>query len=227
MVFRPYPVLTLLTVVSLAILILLGNWQWARFQDKTDLANAGTPEWSVLEPDGVLGPPVYLYAAIEGRSLWRVVYPVSRQDAPAVFAVVAAIEGARPPELSPSARPDPDEPIEGAFTTPARRNALTPPPRPDARAWYHFDAEALAESLGIERPMAPTLFEPATLRILTEGGDTIARPNPYADPRQADRLPPQRHFGYALTWWGLGIALLGVYAAYHKARGRLKFGSGR
>lgn len=227
MVFRPYPVLTLLTVASLVILVILGNWQWERFQDKTALAASGPPEWAVLDAGPTLAPPVYLYAAIEGRSLWRVVYPVSRDGSPAVFAVAAAIEGTQPPELSPSARPALGSQIEGAFTAPAPRNALTPPPRPDARAWYHFDAQRLADHLGLEQPVASSLFEPATLRILTESGDTIERPNPYADPRQADRLPPQRHFGYALTWWGLGIALLGVYAAYHRARGRLRFGSRR
>jgi surfeit locus 1 family protein len=36
-------------------------------------------------------------------------------------------------------------------------------------------------------------------------------------------LPPQRHFGYAITWWGLAIALIGVYLAFHYQKGRLRF----
>ena len=44
--------------------------------------------------------------------------------------------------------------------------------------------------------------------------------------RMDDSLPPQRHFGYAITWWGLAIALLAVYLAFHHQKGRLRFRGG-
>ena len=34
------------------------------------------------------------------------------------------------------------------------------------------------------------------------------------------------HLGYAITWYGIACALVGVYAAFHHQRGRLSFGSG-
>jgi surfeit locus 1 family protein len=48
-------------------------------------------------------------------------------------------------------------------------------------------------------------------------------PNPYAFAKPLDPLPPERHFGYALTWWGMAIGLLGVYLALHHSKGRLRF----
>ena len=47
--------------------------------------------------------------------------------------------------------------------------------------------------------------------------------NPYAFSQPIDPLPPERHFGYALTWWGMALALIGVYVALHRSHGRLKF----
>ena len=37
----------------------------------------------------------------------------------------------------------------------------------------------------------------------------------------ADAMPPARHLGYALTWYGLAIVLLAIYFAYHMSVGRL------
>ena len=34
------------------------------------------------------------------------------------------------------------------------------------------------------------------------------------------------HLGYAITWYGIACALIGVYAAFHHQRGRLGFGAG-
>ena len=33
------------------------------------------------------------------------------------------------------------------------------------------------------------------------------------------------HLNYAMTWYGLALALLGVYFAYHHGQGRLRFGA--
>ena len=37
----------------------------------------------------------------------------------------------------------------------------------------------------------------------------------------ADALPPARHLGYALTWYGLAVVLVVIYFAYHANAGRL------
>ena len=53
------------------------------------------------------------------------------------------------------------------------------------------------------------------------GATGAAEPNPFAQPGGSDVLPPERHLGYALTWWGLAGALVGVYLAFHARQGRL------
>ena len=64
------------------------------------------------------------------------------------------------------------------------------------------------------------VFEPEVIRFVSESGPYLID-NPYA--RLDDELPPQRHFGYAITWWGLAMALIGVYPAFHHQKGRLRF----
>ena len=34
---------------------------------------------------------------------------------------------------------------------------------------------------------------------------------------------PNDHLGYALTWYGLAVALIGVYGVWHHQAGRLSF----
>ena len=34
MMFRPLPVMTVLSLIATAILIMFGNWQWGRYQEK-------------------------------------------------------------------------------------------------------------------------------------------------------------------------------------------------
>ena len=50
--------------------------------------------------------------------------------------------------------------------------------------------------------------------------------NAWADPKGANQVTADRHFGYALTWWGLALALIGVYVAFHLRTGRLRFRAG-
>ena len=54
MSFRPYPVMTVLTLISLGILIWLGNWQYGRFIQKMEI-DRQTPDWTVLEGEVVPG----------------------------------------------------------------------------------------------------------------------------------------------------------------------------
>ena len=53
------------------------------------------------------------------------------------------------------------------------------------------------------------------------GADGRATPNPFALAPGADALPPERHMGYAITWYGLALVLIVIYFAYHGSVGRL------
>ena len=42
-------------------------------------------------------------------------------------------------------------------------------------------------------------------------------------PPELAQTPPSRHLGYALTWFGFALTLIGVYIAFHVSRKRLGF----
>jgi surfeit locus 1 family protein len=131
------------------------------------------------------------------------------------------------PEVSP---PDPDEvrfpaalrssaPITGASIRPAPPAPLTLAPRPLQRLWFAIDLEAMGRNGGLEN-VADYYIAAAYV-----GADGRATANPFALAPGADVLPPARHLGYALTWYGLGAVLVLIYFAYHASVGRLALGA--
>ena len=99
--------------------------------------------------------------------------------------------------------------IAGLMRPPEPRNAFTPADRPQAGEWYTRDPAAIAAHLGIAA--APFSIDqdaaPAPPGGLPQGGATVL-------------AIPNDHLSYALTWFGLALALAGVFAAF--ARGRLR-----
>ncbi|MEZ5955133.1 MAG: SURF1 family cytochrome oxidase biogenesis protein [Hyphomonas sp.] len=224
MSFRPYPVMTVLTLISLGILIWLGNWQYGRFLQKMAL-DKQEPEWVVL--DGTIVPDtemrVYFYA--NGQSGWMRVVGIDTGEQ-VVFAPVELVTQVDPVLACDgkgcaagrfSAR--------GIFKPPFRRNAFTAADDVPSRLFYALDPAEFAKALpaDVAARIAPDVFEPETLTIVSETGTVSVGENPYARLRLDDELPPQRHFGYAITWWGLAFALIGVYLAFHHQKGRLRF----
>ena len=114
----------------------------------------------------------------------------------------------RDPATRRAKRPDGDRDIRGFVRNPDRGNAFTPEPDRAKRIWYASDIRDMAATLGISSPgMAPVFVE-------AEAGA-----NPRGWPRGRDGRDllatiPNRHLSYALTWYGLALALLAVYALY-------------
>lgn len=214
--------MTVCAVISLAILVMLGNWQWQRYQEKQANA-AAVIEWVAFDGDRVVGGPFYVSTILNGQSAWRVVLAV---DAGADVVLISEVlfYGIEPPDLA-----SPNEALishdEGVFATPTGPNRFTP--APNGNRLFSYDVRAIADQLDAEAAdrLSEEVYEPRELAIFDEtgGGDLI--PNPWADPVLADPLPPARHLGYALTWWGMGIALLVMYLVFHINAGRLRFGT--
>jgi surfeit locus 1 family protein len=104
--------------------------------------------------------------------------------------------------LTPSAGQTLPAPIVGILRRGDTRNFMTPPNDPARNLWYGRDIAAMAAALGVSKP-APTylmLEQPAP----PPGGPVIA-------PLPTDI--PNNHLQYAITWFGLALALAGVYAA--------------
>lgn len=232
--FRPYPVMTVLAVAGLAVLLWLGSWQWARYQEKLALGERPPPEFETLSL-WVVGPEMVatqqVYGLLDGQAVWRRYLPVSETEnglanGMILFDVIVSVEA----EALGVAR---GEAFRSEFIriTPApKRSVFTPSNKPDAGRWYTPDPGAMIVASGAEAGPEPVLFEPKEVYVrdldgrYQAGGERV-RENPWADPALMDDLPPARHLGYAITWWGLALTLIGVYVAFHVSRGRLAFGT--
>jgi len=219
--------LTAATAIALAILVTLGTWQLQRLAWKRDvLARIETLRAAPAQPiepaldrlaqggdaDFVrvrvtcaglsTAPYLELYGLREGQAGTRL---ISACKTPSLKfrsilvdrGFVADTISARPP-VAPS-----EAPVElvGVLRSPEPGNAFSPPNRPER--WFTRDVPAMAAAL-----KAP---EPAPVFLMAE---TSSNPEWKAlVPAPVPKDIPNRHLEYALTWYGLAGALLGVYAA--------------
>ncbi len=219
--FKPLPLMTILTIAALAVLISFGRWQWEKFEQKSVAAEEPVAEMTVADYQPVAGAIQFVHGVRPDtrEQGWRVFAPVQYGDT-TVF-----IDAGFIPEVAP---PDPDEvrvpaslrvgaPITGASIRPEPPAPLTLAPRPLQRLWFAVDLEAMGRNGGLDN-VAGYYIAAAYI-----GADGRATPNPFALPPGADTLPPARHLGYALTWYGLALVLAVIYFAYHASVGRLRF----
>ncbi|HXI87754.1 MAG TPA: SURF1 family protein [Parvularculaceae bacterium] len=232
MTFHFRPVLTIFAVVSVAILIALGVWQLERRVWKLDLiarAEARTKEAPIpfdeavrreemgenmeyapvavsgvyandLETpvfgtlDGVAGAYVFtpLDVAAPGGEQ-RFVY-IDRGFAPQEFAALAT----RPK----SALKD-EMTVKGLFRTPEKPTSLEqffrPDADPDGKLWFTRDPRLFAEARKIK----------ASPYYVDSSGAENPAPWPKGGVTRLDFY--NHHLEYALTWFGLAAALVGVY----------------
>lgn len=221
MTFKPYPVLTLLTAVSVMILIMFGNWQWRRYEEKMALAGA-EPEWATVSGTLLPGTVRQVYSLAGGSAAWRDVVLVETDEG-AAFVAQTLHYGMDAPAPTLISEPQFFS-ARGIWHEAGQRNTFSTKDDPEAGLFYAFDPVTLAASLpeALAENVLPRVFEPETL-LRTDGAAPQPVVNPFAQPQENERLPPERHFGYALTWWGLAIGLIGVYLALHHQRGRLRF----
>ena len=224
MVFRPLPVLTAFTLVSLIILVMLGNWQYERYSDK--LGREDEPAWpSQTLTFELIGDPEtplqQVYGIVDGEAVWRRFAPAIRtDDGSTVLLAVDAVGGVNPVPA-----------IIGAYGTIEKEVRIfervgrsSPRNSPETNTWFVFDRSGLMAQFGLSGEDV-LVGEPVELVISHSEDFSRSRTtvNPYGAPQPIDPLPPQRHFGYALTWWGLAAALFVIYWVFHASRGRLKF----
>lgn len=221
MMFRPLPVMTVLSVIAFAILIMFGNWQWGRYAEKMAQKGAA-PDWAEITGQTLPGTERIVYAYADGASAWRQVIGLETAEG-IVFLPVSITYAIEPPTVTPTAESG-TLALRGLWHPPQRRNAFTTPDQPEKGLFYTLDPERLALSLPAEQAarVISRVFEPETLTLAGNPASSQV-PNPLLEPGDSARLPPERHFGYAITWWGLAMALVGVYLAFHHQRGRLRF----
>lgn len=214
---KPLPVMTAFAIAALIVLVMLGQWQWTRYRDK-NLAPHAAPTAVVLDPVTPLPEGLQLvYGVRDGAPGWRVLEPVRYGErvvfVDADFIVATAAPDwrtVRPPRAIAAGRG-----VSGVIVHPRPAGAFAAKSDPERRVWFTIDLQAMGAAAGLDGVENYLVAMP----YLDATGAAV--PNPFAQAGGANPLPPERHLGYALTWWGLAAALIGVYLAFHARQGRL------
>jgi surfeit locus 1 family protein len=143
MTFKPYPVLTLLTAVSVVILIMFGNWQWSRYEEKMALAGA-EPEWATVSGTLLPGTVRQVYSLAGGSAAWRDVVLVETEEG-AAFVAQTLHYGMDAPAPTLISEPQFFS-ARGIWHEAGQRNTFSTKDDPEAGLFYAFDPVTLAAS---------------------------------------------------------------------------------
>ncbi len=228
-------------IISLAILVALGTWQVKRFNWKTNLVEMINSRidlppqplppprtWKQLDLDNMnyravkasgrfnYKDEVHLFtqmpagkATYSGTGYWVIVpfeldgggvVLVNRGFVPEKFKqqrtrLKSQVEGRRT--------------ITGFIKTDQGSNYFTPETDFKNNIWYTRNIKAIAEHLELEN-FAPFL--------ITQSGD--ASKDSLPQPRELNVKLENRHLGYAITWYGLALTLIGVFVVFSFKSGK-------
>jgi surfeit locus 1 family protein len=235
--FRPLLVPTLWLAPGLALLVGLGVWQIERLHEKEALiarVQAGLTAPPVdLTQIMKAGPPQseYRHVRVSGHFLHdreQYLFAQGPGGAPGVHVITPLVgehgetvlvdrgfvpDVLRDPLRRKAGQIKGEITMTGVLRLPQQAGLFTPAPNPQTHLWFVKDVGGMAKAAGV-----------TALPILVEADAT---PNPGGWPTGGQtRIDfPNDHLQYAITWFGLALALLGVYLVYHHSRGRLTFGT--
>ena len=233
---------TVAAAVALAVLLSLGTWQLQRKAWKDGLviqiaartraepiplatAVAAATQGRNLEYTRVvargrfhLDKTLYLYAPERGETGWHAYAPLETADGHRIFVnrgyVSQAGRNASAPLASLSAGENEVE-IVGLVRHPAAKGAFTPANDISRNIWHWRNLAGMAQAAF---PSTPGTVLPLSI---DREADPAGRAEPDAPRGGVTRISlPNRHLEYALTWYGLGAALLGVYVTFTWSRWR-------
>lgn len=201
-------------LIGAAILLGLGTWQVQRLAWKegviaaaeAQMQAAPAPLPATPQPEADRYRPV----RVEGRFLGKEAHVLTSipGEGPG-FLVIAAFEttqgrrilidrGFLPEDQKPAARPPQAAQITGNLIWPDDVNSSTPAPDTARNIWFGRDVAAMAQALGTDPVMV----------VAREGtGQGIT-------PRPVTVTFTNNHLGYAITWFSLALAWLGMTALY-------------
>ena len=93
--------------------------------------------------------------------------------------------------------------VTGLVRAPETRGSFMPENEPAADRWFTRDIAAMARARGLDR-VAPFWIDL----------DPVPGATGWPRPGQTRLAIPNNHLGYALTWFGIALALLGVFSAF-------------
>jgi surfeit locus 1 family protein len=231
----------LLTFLALAVLVSLGNWQMRRLAwkgalieaalSRPDMPAAPLPapeEWNGLDiaaleyrPFRLTGRFLHDREALVFTNLseprgphggvgYWVVTPFALAGGGTVLVNRGFVpEGRQAEAARGGSLEDGDVTIEGLLRPDDPANLFTPAARPERNLYYRRNIAAIAAAKGLEGPVAPFTIDLTSAHTppsgLPQAGETrLAFTN--------------NHLGYAITWYGLALALIGVFASFAWAR---------
>ncbi len=220
-------------VPVLAILIWLGVWQVQRLHWKTDLiaqiehgatlppvplekllsqsANGAPIGWRNVSVRGHFmdTPPHMLFAVRDGKQALRV---LSAFESKSGIKIVTDL-GYIPYQKEPTWQRPPvssDVLLTGVLKPVRGKRLFTPQNRPGG-IWYWRDSKTMLGASDADNAVTDYVLD-----VDTAPGKTGW---PIPAPSHADL--PNNHLDYALTWFGLALAALAIYFAWHWRAGRL------
>jgi len=217
---RPVLFATLAALPVLGVLLFLGTWQAQRLGWKNDLiariaASEQAPAEPLREPPEMLAKvrvtgrfdhnrEALLGLEVRGPMLGgHLLTPLLRDGA----APILVDRGWVPLERGTGLiRPEGEVTIEGWVRPADRPNAFSATDDAAGRRFYTFDPPAIGAALGL--PGAA----PWGIVVLGRGGQGLP------DPARTLPRPTNNHLGYAITWYGLALALVGVLAVFARRR---------
>ncbi|MGI9388274.1 MAG: SURF1 family protein [Methyloligellaceae bacterium] len=223
--------LTLFAAAGVAMLIGLGTWQLQRLAWKQGLverieararggpvplaaalrnwSQTGDIEYQRVRLSGVFDHDSerHLYTVVAGKPGWRIITPLKAGE----NAIVMVDRGYVPPSLkNPQDRAAGQVggtvTVTGLARAPGRKNAFTPASDLARNIWYWRNLEGMAASVldaGSRERLAPFFVE----------ADAAATPGGWPKGGVTRVKFANRHLEYAVTWYGLAVALLIVYGA--------------
>lgn len=219
--------LVLAALPVLALLVALGTWQVQRLAWKTDLlarldAAEAAPPTPLRDP-----PDPYARVAARGRFLHdrealfalevrgpsvlgaRLLTPLQREDGgPTVLVDRGWVPLDRP--AASLVRPEGVVEVTGFVQPGERAGLLSARDDAAARRFYTLDPPEIGRALGLPGPVAPY----ALVAVAPPPGRPGAPPSgALPDPARSLPRPTNPHLGYAITWYGLALSLVGVVAA--------------
>jgi surfeit locus 1 family protein len=209
----------LVALPVLGILLFLGTWQLQRLHWKTALLaeiaaaeaapaiplTAAPRPWTKVAATGRLdhGREALLGLEVRGVVLGtHLLVPLLRDAAPPLLVDRGwvPLEG-----RAPVARPEGPVTLEGYIRPGETRGLFSATDDPAGRRFYSFAPEEIGAALGLPQ-VAPF------------GLVVLGPPGGLPDPARTLPRPTNSHLGYAITWYGLALSLIGVFAVWARRR---------
>jgi surfeit locus 1 family protein len=230
---RPLLAPGLATLVALVILVALGLWQLERKAWKESLiaqidarahgapvevvSEASWPAWRAendefrhvrLTGTFLHNKEVVVHGLMSGqRGAPTRGYYVFTPLRLASGATVMVNRGFVPADLRDRARREPapagEVTVVGLVRAPETRGWFMPENRPEREEWFIRDVAQMARTRGLER------VGPFWIDL-----DPVPNGAGWPRPGQTRLVIPNNHLGYALTWFGIALALVGVFGAW-------------